>query len=56
MFDVLNSSLYQHSSISIPGLGTIYLENLPASIDSATHQMLPPIFYFLFYKFIRKVN
>jgi hypothetical protein len=48
MFSLLNSYLFQHKSISIPGLGTIYLENLPASIDTSTQNMLPPAYYFRF--------
>ncbi|HEX4849893.1 MAG TPA: hypothetical protein VFV08_03755, partial [Puia sp.] len=48
MFDILNSYLFQHKSISIPGLGTIYMETLPASIDTSTKNMLPPLYYFRF--------
>jgi nucleoid DNA-binding protein len=51
MFDVLNSYLFQHKSISIPGLGTIYMETLPASVDASTKNMLPPLFYFRFDKY-----
>jgi CCDC81-like prokaryotic HU domain 1 len=51
MFEVLNSYLFQHKSISIPGLGTIYMEMLPASIDSSTKNILPPLFYFRFDKY-----
>ncbi len=51
MFDVLNSYLFQHKSISIPGLGTIYMETLPASVDSGTKNMLPPLYYFRFDKY-----
>jgi hypothetical protein len=48
MFEVLNAYLFQHRSISIPGLGTIYLETLPASVDVADRTMLPPIYHFRF--------
>jgi hypothetical protein len=51
MFSLLNSYLFQHRSISIPGLGTIYLETLPASIDTSTQNMLPPLYYFRFDKY-----
>jgi len=51
MFSLLNSYLFQHKSISIPGLGTIYLETLPASIDTSTQNMLPPAYYFRFDKY-----
>jgi len=51
MFEVLNSYLFQHKSISIPGMGTIYMESLPASIDVSTKNMLPPLYYFRFDKY-----
>jgi hypothetical protein len=51
MFDVLNSYLFQHRSVSIPGMGTIYLESLPASIDNHGTQLLPPLYYFRFDKY-----
>jgi hypothetical protein len=51
MFDILNSYLFQHKSISIPGLGTIYLETLPSSIDITTKKILPPLYYFRFDKY-----
>ncbi len=51
MFDVLNAYLFQHRSISIPGLGTIYLETLPAAVDVAERTMLPPAYQFRFDKY-----
>ncbi len=51
MFQVLNAYLFQHRSISIPGLGTIYLETLPASVDVARRAMLPPYYHFRFDKY-----
>jgi hypothetical protein len=51
MFQVLNAYLFQHRSISIPGLGTIYLETLPASVDVAERTMLPPAYRFRFDKY-----
>ncbi|MBS1604601.1 MAG: hypothetical protein JST42_18190 [Bacteroidetes bacterium] len=51
MFSVLNAYLFQHRSISIPGLGTIYLETLPAEADVADRTMLPPVYRFRFDKY-----
>jgi len=51
MFAVLNAYLFQHRSISIPGLGTIYLETLPAAVDVADRTMLPPVYHFRFDKY-----
>ena len=51
MFQVLNAYLFQHRSISIPGLGTIYLETLPASADVAERTILPPLYQFRFDKY-----
>jgi hypothetical protein len=51
MFHVLNAYLFQHRSISIPGLGTIYLETFPANVDVADRTMQPPVFRFRFDKY-----
>ena len=51
MFKLLNSYLFQHKSISITGMGTIYMETLPASVDTSTKNMLPPLYYFRFDKY-----
>jgi len=51
MFAVLNAYLFQHRSISIPGLGTIYLETLPAESDVVDRTMLPPVYRFRFDKY-----
>jgi|SRR5579859_2380180 len=51
MFQVLNAYLFQHRSISIPGLGTIYLETLPANVDVADRTILPPVYHFRFDKY-----
>ncbi|GGA91939.1 hypothetical protein [Puia dinghuensis] len=51
MFAVLNAYLFQHRSISIPGLGTIYLETMPAAVDVADRTMLPPMYQFRFDKY-----
>jgi len=51
MFQVLNAYLFQHRSISIPGLGTIYLETFSASVDVADRVILPPLYQFRFDKY-----
>jgi len=51
MFSILNSYLFQHKSISVPGLGTIYLEKLPASFDDSGKNILPPSYHFRFDKY-----
>lgn len=51
MFNVLNNYLFQHKSISVPGLGTIYLEMLPAKLDASGKNILPPAYYFRFDKY-----
>ena len=51
MLQVLNAYLFQHRSISIPGLGTIYLETLPAESDVVDRTMLPPVYRFRFDKY-----
>lgn len=51
MFDILNSYLFQYKSISIPGLGTLYLESLPATVDTTNQNMLPSMHYFRFDKY-----
>lgn len=51
MWQVLNAYLFQHRSISIPGLGTIYLETMPANVDVAERTMQPPVYQFRFDKY-----
>ena len=51
MFQVLNAYLFQHRSISIPGLGTIYLEIQSANVDVADRTILPPLYGFRFDKY-----
>ena len=48
MESALNSYLQQHKSISIPGLGTIYIERTPALTDFTNKQLLPPGFHYRF--------
>ena len=51
MFSILNNYLFQHKSISVPGLGTIYLEKLPAELDASGKNILPPAYHFRFDKY-----
>ncbi|MES1223866.1 MAG: hypothetical protein ABUT20_50690, partial [Bacteroidota bacterium] len=51
MFEILNSYLFQHKSISIPGLGTIVMERLPANTDIGSKNFLPPLYHFRFDKY-----
>lgn len=51
MIDILNSYLILHKSISIPGLGTIYVERVPANSDYVNRQILPPAYQFRFDKY-----
>ena len=51
MVQVLNAYLYQHRSLSIPGLGTIYLETFPANVEVADRTMLSPVYRFRFDKY-----
>ena len=52
MFKVLNAYLFQHRNISIPGLGTIYLEMTPATADIADRTILPPGYRFRLDKYV----
>jgi hypothetical protein len=51
MISILNSYLIQHKSICIPGLGTIYLEKIPAINDFSNRQLLPPSYKYRFDKY-----
>lgn len=51
MIEVLNSYLVQHKSINIPGLGTIYVETVPARNDFVNKQLLPPYHIYRFDKY-----
>lgn len=51
MINIINKYLFQHSSINIPGLGTIFIERLPARSDFANKQLLPPQYIFRFNKY-----
>ncbi len=52
MFSILNKYLFLNKSIPVPGLGTICMESIPATIDASTRTMLPPTYRFRFDKFI----
>ena len=51
MIGILNGYLIQHKSISIPGLGTIYLERLPAMNDFSNREIQPPSYRYRFDKY-----
>jgi len=51
MYDVLNKYLFQHKSISIPGLGSLVAESIPAVSDFANKQLLPVQIKFRFDKY-----
>ena len=51
MYDVLNKYLFQHKSISIPGLGSLVAETIPAVSDFANKQLLPVQVKFRFDKY-----
>jgi hypothetical protein len=48
MISVLRDYLLQHKSLGIPGLGTIYIERVPAQSDFVNKRLLPPSFRFRF--------
>ncbi len=43
--------LLQHKSLSIPGLGTIYVERVPAQSDFINRQILAPSYHYRFDKY-----
>lgn len=51
MNGVLYNYLLQHQSLSIPGLGTIYIERVPAQSDFINRQLLPPSYHYRFDKY-----
>jgi hypothetical protein len=51
MYAILNRYLFLNKSIPVPGLGTICMESLPASIDASTRSIMPPTYRFRFDKF-----
>ncbi|MFT3936218.1 MAG: hypothetical protein QM726_21495 [Chitinophagaceae bacterium] len=51
MYAELNRYLFQHKSISIPGLGSLVAETIPAVSDFANKQLLPVQYKFRFDKY-----
>lgn len=51
MIDILNKYLVQQKSINIPGLGTLYLERVPAHTDIESGQISPPAYTLRFDKY-----
>lgn len=51
MINIVKAYLLQNKSVSIPGLGTIYVERLPAQSDFVNRQLLPPSYHFRFDKY-----
>jgi hypothetical protein len=51
MVQLIKTYLLQNKSISIPGLGTIYVERIPAQADFVNRQLLPPAYHFRFDKY-----
>ncbi|RYG06365.1 MAG: hypothetical protein EOO02_00810 [Chitinophagaceae bacterium] len=48
MIPALNNYLHQHHRLSIPGIGTIYIERTPARSDFTNRQILPPGLHYRF--------
>lgn len=51
MYTILNKYLFLKKSIPLPGLGTICMESISATIDASTRSILPPTYQFRFDKF-----
>ena len=51
MNDILISYLLQNKTISIPGLGSMYIERIPAQTDFVNKRILPPDYHFRFDKY-----
>ncbi len=51
MVKLVKAYLLQNKSVSIPGLGTIYIERIPAQSDFVNRQLLPPAYHFRFDKY-----
>lgn len=48
MVRLISTYLLHNHSVSIPGLGTIYIERTPAQSDFVNRQILPPSYHFRF--------
>lgn len=51
MVKLITTYLLQNHSLSIPGLGTIYIERIPAQSDFVNRQILPPSYHYRFDKY-----
>lgn len=51
MIRLISAYLLQNKSVSLPGLGTIYVEQIPAQSDFINRQILPPAYHFRFDKY-----
>jgi hypothetical protein len=51
MIQLIRTYLLQNKSISIPGLGTIYVERIPVQSDFVNKQLLPPSYHLRFDKY-----
>jgi hypothetical protein len=51
MVHLIRTYLLQKKSVSIPGLGTIYVERIPAQSDFVNRQLLPPAYHYRFDKY-----
>lgn len=51
MDHLIKTYLLQKSKVSIPGLGTIYVDRSPARSDFINKQLLPPSYHFRFDKY-----
>lgn len=51
MIVALYNYLLQHRSLSIPGMGTIFIERVPAQSDFVNKQILPPSYHYRFDKY-----
>jgi len=48
MIQLVAEYLIQKKSFSLPGIGTIYIERVPAQSDFISRQLLPPFYHYRF--------
>jgi hypothetical protein len=48
MIQLVTEYLAQKKSFSLPGIGTIYIERVPAQSDFVNRQILPPFYHYRF--------
>lgn len=51
MIKILHNYLILHKSLSLPGLGTLYIERTPAVSDFINRQIVPPSYHYRFDRF-----